>query len=229
VGPSTLPCQLLVVGHKYDAIREADSVRKKAITSALRYLAHCHGGAVVTTSSRDKSSLAAYRALLGAAAFGTEARRGAQTDPGRPLYIPAGADSLESIGLPITVTGAAASSRADIENGAAAFEGRFERFMTSVRHYYPPAAASGAPGAEWEEVDAASVLPAPSTMAPGSTLTFADEASRYPEPMIDSLRVQKAEEAARYAREAERRLRLEAKAAASGPSGGATGGSSGPG
>lgn len=219
---TTLPCQLLVVGARSDGLRDADSVRRKVVTGALRYLAHCHGGALVTTSSRDRASMAGFRALMSSMAFGTEARRGAQTDAARPLYIPAGADVIESIGAPVAVAGAAAggaASRAEIDNGGASFDARFERFLAPARQFFPPAPPGG-PASEWDDADPATALPAPSAIAPGASITFADEASRHPEPLIDSLRIQRAEEAARYAREAERRLRLEAKASASGTAGG---------
>lgn len=230
VASTTLPCQLLVVGARSDgpAIRDADSVRRKVVFSALRYLAHCHGGALVTTSSRDRASLAGFRGLASSLAFGSDARRGAQTDSasGRPLYIPAGADVIESIGAPVAVAGSSGAaagagggaSRAEIDNGGASFDARFERFLAPARQFFPPTPPGG-PGAEWDEADPATALPAPSSIAPGASITFADEASRHPEPLIDSLRVQRAEEAARYAREAERRLRLEAKASATGAPG----------
>lgn len=229
VASTTLPCQLLVVGARSDGLRDADSVRRKVVFSALRYLAHCHGGALVTTSSRDRASLAGFRGLMASLAFGSDARRGAQTDgasSGRPLYIPAGADVIESIGAPVAVAGggsaaaagAAGASRAEIDNGGASFDARFERFLAPARQFSPPSPPGG-PGSEWDDADPSTALPAPSSIAPGASITFADEASRHPEPLIDSLRVQRAEEAARYAREAERRLRLEAKASATGAPG----------
>lgn len=232
---TALPCQLLVVGHKAEALREADSAKKKAVLCALRYLAHCHGGALVTTSSRDKTSLASFRGILGSLAFGSETRRAAQMDLARPLYIPAGSDSVETIGIPLAVSGQPPSTKLDVENAASSFDARFDRYLASVKAFFPtlgPVAGPANPSPEFEEVDPSTVLPAPSAMAPGAgtSIVFNDEASKAPEPLIDSLRLQKAEEAARYAKEAERRLRLEAKAAASSSSsssgsGGAAGGS----
>jgi hypothetical protein len=161
-------------------------------------------------------------------------------DPHKPLLIPAGADSLDAIGLPAPAKGAAPASRSELEVGP--FEARAGRYAASVGAVCPltpedsaeaeeeqkaaasasggrtPAAGGGGGGAD------APGTPAASLVAPGTPAVFSDDAARLaPEPAIDQLRAAQAEELARYVRDQERRLRLEAKAAAGG--GGSGGGS----
>ena len=214
LGTTLLPLQLVVVGAKFDALRDADSPKRKAVLAALRYLALMHGGAAVTTTTRDKATLGAFRSLVGAAVFGTDVRRTPATDINKPLYVPAGADSLEAIGLPLAVPGAGPVTRSDLESGP------FEA---------PPAAgAAGGGGADagWpggdadDDIDVDTLLPPLSDIAAkGVPVVFKDEAAAFPEPLIDMMRVAKAEETARYAQDQERRLMLESKSggAADGP------------
>jgi hypothetical protein len=229
---STNPFMSVVVaGHKYDAIRDADLPKRRAVVAALRYLAHCYSAHLVTTSTRDKGTLGVFRAVMGHCVFGSEGRRAPAVDLNRPIVVPAGSDSLEGIGLPVAVPGVPPVARADVEAGP--FTARFQRFLTPVKHFFPPAAApaAGAAGGvtseepvDPDDVDPATLPPTVASIAPGVPVTFSDEASRFVEPVIDALRVSKAEEVGRYAREVDRRLKMEAKAQAA--AGAGAGGSS---
>jgi len=227
-----LPLQLVVVGHKWDAVRDADLPKRKAVVAALRYLAHCFGGHLVATSTRDKASLGLFRAVLGHCVFGSEGRRVPAVDVNKAIAVPVGGDSVEAIGLPIASPGAPPATRTDVEAGP--FAARFERYLAPVRHFFPPAAAAAAAGAgaAGDDVDVSNAPPPPSAIVPGVPVVFADEASRFAEPVVDMIRVAKADEAARYAREQDRKLKMEAKAqataaASGGPAGAGAGAGTG--
>jgi hypothetical protein len=240
-----LPLQVLIVGAKFDKAvaprdKEDDASRKRAqvLAQALRALAHLHGASLVTTSTKDKASLGAFRNFLAAAAFGSEPRRGALTDPARPLAVPAGADSFEAIGAPVSIPVQPGVPTATPLSGATLTpaEAKLDRYFEAVRQLWgaresdedtdlvvagAAAAAAIGGGAAATPAGAAgglfvgnpsSVVPAPASYQPGVPVVFADEAAiLHPEPAIDTLRASKAEDLGRMVKEMERKLREEAK------------------
>lgn len=92
--------------------------------------------------------------------FQTEAKKTTVVDPGRPLIIPAGADSLESIGAP------AGATMPDITDGP--LETRVAKFQRAVAVHFKPEPTE-------EEEDK----------------RRDDEAGRWMEPTVDSMRAQK--------------------------------------
>lgn len=57
--------QVVVVGARWDLLREQDLPRRKAALAALRYVGLCLGAHVVVCSARDKASLAGLRIVRG--------------------------------------------------------------------------------------------------------------------------------------------------------------------
>ncbi|XP_010221688.1 PREDICTED: cytoplasmic dynein 2 light intermediate chain 1 [Tinamus guttatus] len=76
VDPFPLP--LVIIGSKYDIFHEFDSEMRKIISKTLRFVSHYYGASLVGV---DKSKSVAL-------------------DHSRPLFIPAGLDSLHQIGPP---------------------------------------------------------------------------------------------------------------------------------
>ncbi|KAF1315770.1 Dynein 1b light intermediate chain, partial [Globisporangium splendens] len=101
-----MPLLLLILGNKYDAFRDEDSVKRKGIIQAVRYLAHLYGATVLFTSTKDKNLVMQFRSAMKNFAFRAPgATKGSkEVDIAKPLFVPAGADLFEDIGMPKTVT-----------------------------------------------------------------------------------------------------------------------------
>lgn len=178
VEPLMVP--LMIVAARYDEFMDIESVRRKPLLSAMRYIAHVHGASLLCVSRRDKTQLSHFRALLNHYVFHTDRKRTAQTDPARPLMVPAGCDSLESIGAP------PGASLGEVMEGP--IEARLAPWRKAVEAYFPRERSADDEDAKASE----------------------DEAQRWMEPSVDAMRAQKSEELERYVKEAERKLRLEA-------------------
>jgi len=50
----TIP--LLIIANKYDIYKDMESVQKKTISQALRFVAHSNGATLLTVGARDKAS-----------------------------------------------------------------------------------------------------------------------------------------------------------------------------
>uniref|UniRef100_A0A8D0GGE6 Cytoplasmic dynein 2 light intermediate chain 1 n=1 Tax=Sphenodon punctatus TaxID=8508 RepID=A0A8D0GGE6_SPHPU len=80
--------------YKYDIFHEFDSEIKKMICKTLRFVAHYYG---FTTKS---DALLKARGLINHLAFGFDRSKSLSVDQNKPLFIPAGMDSLSQIGPP---------------------------------------------------------------------------------------------------------------------------------
>lgn len=101
VVPIALP--VLVVGNKYDTFRDEDPVKRKGVLQAVRYLAHLYGASVLFTSMKDKALVSQFRSVMKAFAFRCMPKGASkEVDPAKPLFVPAGADLFEDIGMPKT-------------------------------------------------------------------------------------------------------------------------------
>lgn len=185
ITPSVMP--LVIVCHKYDQFQDFESSQRKVLLQALRYAALCKGASILCTSMRDKTQLNHFRLLLNHFVFHTEKKRAVQQNPGKPLIIPAGTDTLEAIGLPHGCT------QSDVEVGS--FQSRVARYKRAVDEVFPPTG-----GGEEE------------------SKTGDDVSTQFVEGSVDVMRAQKLEEVERYKKEAERKLRMEAKAPSRGRS-----------
>ncbi|XP_032071957.1 cytoplasmic dynein 2 light intermediate chain 1 [Thamnophis elegans] len=93
------PIPLVIIGSKYDLFHEFDSEMKKIIYKTLRFVAHYYGASLAFTS-RSEALWLKTRALINHLAFGFDRSKSMSVDPSKPLFIPAGMDSLSQIGPP---------------------------------------------------------------------------------------------------------------------------------
>ncbi|NXO02129.1 DC2L1 protein, partial [Rhinopomastus cyanomelas] len=93
------PLPLVIIGSKYDIFHEFDSEIRKIISKSLRFVSHYSGASLVFTSKSDALLLKA-RALINHLAFGSDKSKSLLVDHNKPLFIPAGLDSLSQIGPP---------------------------------------------------------------------------------------------------------------------------------
>ncbi|RMC12468.1 hypothetical protein DUI87_09985 [Hirundo rustica rustica] len=93
------PIPLVIIGSKYDIFHEFDSEMRKIISKTLRFVSHYYGASLVFTSKSEALLLKA-RALINHLAFGYDKSKSVSVDPSKPLFIPAGLDSMSQIGPP---------------------------------------------------------------------------------------------------------------------------------
>nr|XP_047913602.1 cytoplasmic dynein 2 light intermediate chain 1 isoform X1 [Anser cygnoides] len=95
------PIPLVIIGSKYDIFHEFDSEMRKTVSKTLRFISHYYGASLVFTSKSEALQLKA-RVLINHLAFGYERSKSVSVDHSKPLFIPAGLDSLSQIGPPPT-------------------------------------------------------------------------------------------------------------------------------
>ncbi|KFV54435.1 Cytoplasmic dynein 2 light intermediate chain 1, partial [Tyto alba] len=83
------PIPLVIIGSKYDIFHEFDSEMRKVISKTLRFVSHYYGASLVVS-----------RALINHLAFGCDKSKSISVDHSKPLFVPAGLDSLSQIGPP---------------------------------------------------------------------------------------------------------------------------------
>ncbi|XP_072845628.1 cytoplasmic dynein 2 light intermediate chain 1 isoform X5 [Pogona vitticeps] len=93
------PIPLIIIGSKYDLFHEFDSEMKKIIYKTLRFVSHYYGASLVFTS-KSEALLLKTRTLINHLAFGFDRGKSMSVDQNKPLFIPAGMDSLSQIGPP---------------------------------------------------------------------------------------------------------------------------------
>ncbi|KAM6406581.1 cytoplasmic dynein 2 light intermediate chain 1 [Pluvialis apricaria] len=93
------PVPLVIIGSKYDIFHEFDSEMRKIISKTLRFVSHYYGASLVFTSKSEALLLKA-RVLINHLAFGYDKSKSVSVDHSKPLFIPAGLDSLSQIGPP---------------------------------------------------------------------------------------------------------------------------------
>jgi dynein light intermediate chain 2 len=132
-----LPLPVLVVGNKYETFRDEDSVKRKGVTQAVRYLSHMYGASVLFTSMKDKTLVAQFRSVMKSFAFRAMARGASkEVDPAKPLFVPAGADLFEDIGVPKS-----AGWRQD-RFGRDQHEDKARQWVKIASDYYPSSASA---------------------------------------------------------------------------------------
>ncbi|XP_073195198.1 cytoplasmic dynein 2 light intermediate chain 1 isoform X2 [Lepidochelys kempii] len=93
------PIPLVIIGSKYDIFHEFDSEMRKIMCKTLRFVSHYYGASLVFTSKSEALLLKA-RVLINHLAFGFDRSKSVSVDQNKPLFIPAGLDSLNQIGPP---------------------------------------------------------------------------------------------------------------------------------
>ncbi|KAG3003911.1 hypothetical protein PC121_g11568 [Phytophthora cactorum] len=176
-----LPLPVLVVGNKYETFRDEDSIKRKGVTQAVRYLSHMYGASVLFTSMKDKNLVAQFRSVMKGFAFRAMARGASkEVDPAKALFVPAGADLFEDIGVPKS-----AAWRQD-RFGKDQHEEKARQWVKIASEYYPPSAS------------ATEDLLAQKELSEQDDKDGEESSNQFPEPNIDRARQQKREELRRY-------------------------------
>ncbi|KAL4146921.1 hypothetical protein PRNP1_010677 [Phytophthora ramorum] len=176
-----LPLPVLVVGNKYETFRDEDSIKRKGVTQAVRYLSHMYGASVLFTSMKDKNLVTQFRSIMKNFAFRSMARgTSKEVDPAKPLFVPAGADLFEDIGVPKS-----AGWRQD-RFGKDQHEEKARQWIKIATEYYPPSA------------NAAEDLLTSKELSEQDDKDGEESTNQFPEPNIDRARQQKREELRRY-------------------------------
>ena len=193
-----LPIPAVIIASKWDAIAAAPAPARRALLCALRFIALSHGAALVGTSSSQRPTLIAARALFNSAVFGTAPRRGMSggADGDVPPLFPVGADSLADIAT-AAATLPGSPSAAALEAAASAqgvpWDARAEPFAAFVRAAFASVTSDDGGVDENEDLVAA-----------------------FPEPSVDAVVAERAAAAAATVlenKERERRVAAEARAA----------------
>ncbi|OWZ23271.1 Dynein 1b Light Intermediate Chain [Phytophthora megakarya] len=178
---SPLPLPLLVVGNKYDTFRDEDPIKRKGVIQAVRFLSHMYGATVLFTSMKDKNLVTQFRSVMKGFAFRSMARgTSKEVDPAKPLFVPAGADLFEDIGVPKS-----AGWRQD-RFGRDQHEEKARQWIKVASEYYPPSA------------NAAEDLLTQKEVSEQDDKDGEESPNHFPEPSIDRARQQKREELRRY-------------------------------
>ncbi|XP_062509413.1 cytoplasmic dynein 2 light intermediate chain 1-like [Corticium candelabrum] len=99
------PIPLVILGTKYDIVQDFDSEKRKVICKLLRFIAHTNGATLQFCSVKSSALVSRCNGLISSLVFGTSPSRFIQVDPSKPLLVPAGSDSLGSIGAPLLPSG----------------------------------------------------------------------------------------------------------------------------
>eukprot|EP00753_Platysulcus_tardus_P017034 PLAT6215.1.p1 GENE.PLAT6215.1~~PLAT6215.1.p1 ORF type:complete len:440 (+),score=246.99 PLAT6215.1:37-1320(+) len=174
-----LPVPLLIVGAKWDVLKDSDTLKRKAVNNALRFIALANGATLVTVgmSRPDKNTRTAFRAAMDSFAFGSPLRLPKRLDSAKPLVVPAGADSFSAIGA-VRGGGGSVSSASDVREELKAYAAAFESMF-------------GEPPPEDEEKEEEET-----------------EGGMFAEAEVDAMRALKEQELQRYRKEIERKARL---------------------
>uniref|UniRef100_A0A0N4ZE61 Cytoplasmic dynein 2 light intermediate chain 1 n=1 Tax=Parastrongyloides trichosuri TaxID=131310 RepID=A0A0N4ZE61_PARTI len=94
------PIPLYIIGAKYDIFQNEDTEKRKNVSLCLRILNFLYGGCLIYSSINMENLLSRTKTMLSHAAFKINYPKGIITDINKPLFVPFGSDSLESIGSP---------------------------------------------------------------------------------------------------------------------------------
>lgn len=100
VKPMAVP--IVIVGTKYDLIKDNPPSELKLISQALRAIAHYHGASLVYTSRKQRSSLQHVRQYISRHIMQKAHNKKAAVsdDPNNSIIMPAGRDAFSKIGNP---------------------------------------------------------------------------------------------------------------------------------
>lgn len=92
------PVPLLIFGSKYDIFQDFDPEKKKIISKTLRFIAHVHAANLLFISNRSENLVNKGRVAISNMVFGSAASKMPSFDYNKPIYVPFGSDSIQSIG-----------------------------------------------------------------------------------------------------------------------------------
>ena len=88
------PVPIVVVANKYDIFKGYDSVHRKCLSQAIRFISHQNGACLVTGSSKDKAARDLYRTVARQQLFARPAVVGSSVDPNEVVQTWAKANSI---------------------------------------------------------------------------------------------------------------------------------------
>mmetsp|Transcript_35365 Transcript_35365/g.94789 ORF Transcript_35365/g.94789 Transcript_35365/m.94789 type:complete len:203 (-) Transcript_35365:183-791(-) len=177
----TIP--LLIIANKYDIYKDMESVQKKTISQALRFVAHSNGATLLTVGARDKASQNNLRMQLTQLLFRTSSSKKVElTNHDKPMAVPAGVDSFDNI-LKIPPKG------------------------TDVADFVGPRSVNSDANVTWARVMEDMFGPKRSLDDVEGEEKKEDEV--FLEPAVDDMRSQRDAALVQYKKEAERKLQLE--------------------
>ncbi|EDO46938.1 predicted protein [Nematostella vectensis] len=94
------PIPLAIVGGKYDIYQDFDPEKRKMISRALRFIAHCNGAHLQFFSTKTEGLVGRSRGMIGHLLFHTSLGKAIGVDHNKPIIVSAGQDSLAQIGAP---------------------------------------------------------------------------------------------------------------------------------
>ncbi|XP_069787157.1 cytoplasmic dynein 2 light intermediate chain 1 isoform X2 [Narcine bancroftii] len=77
-----------------------ESEKRKVICKTLRFVAHYYGASLLFFSNKSETTASKLRSVLNSLAFGSDRSKTVSTEYNKPLFVPAGMDSLSQIGSP---------------------------------------------------------------------------------------------------------------------------------
>eukprot|EP00903_Cladosiphon_okamuranus_P019562 g17992.t1 len=193
------PVPLVVVGNKYDIFKNNESVRKRTLAQALRFVAHINGASLLFCSSKEKKLKDLLRQTLNTHLFRASSRKFCDTNPERALVVPAGSDSLDTI-LKATPPG---TRREDFLSGNAVAEGAMSAWKRAVEDVFGAA----------DLTDELAVNRGGDGYDDGENKEDGHgNTNPFPEATVDEHRAQRDEILRRYRKDAERKAKLAMKA-----------------
>ena len=143
-----LPLPALVVGAKWDALRDEPAPKRRAVVAALRFVALCCGAHCLTTSQSDKQSLNNFKCAVMSACFGlSDTMKSVDESAAYPISMPAGADSLDAILALLNGNGSGAALAARSDRGVEPTPLLSRAAVESAGARLPSVASAGAPEA----------------------------------------------------------------------------------
>ena len=97
---SMFPVPLLIIGTKFDLFVNLDSVEKKMIGRALRFVAHTYAAHVLFVSEKVPATLRNFKVFMNNMAFGAPMQKVVSIDESKPVAVSAGNDDMMAIGIP---------------------------------------------------------------------------------------------------------------------------------
>ena len=92
---------IVVIGSKFDIFaNQYESIKKKQICLAMRYICHTNGCDLVFASVKEKLPSQLFKAMITRHVFDSTLQAKVERDPNQPINIYAGSDNFLQIGEP---------------------------------------------------------------------------------------------------------------------------------
>eukprot|EP00638_Chattonella_subsalsa_P003693 CAMPEP_0117746320 /NCGR_PEP_ID=MMETSP0947-20121206/7877_1 /TAXON_ID=44440 /ORGANISM="Chattonella subsalsa, Strain CCMP2191" /LENGTH=464 /DNA_ID=CAMNT_0005563623 /DNA_START=64 /DNA_END=1458 /DNA_ORIENTATION=- len=187
IDPAPIP--LVVVGNKYDLFKDHESVKRKALFQALRFVAHLNGATFLTCSTKEKNLRDVFRIYANSYLFRVSPKKIVEANGEKAVIMPAGQDSMSAIlrNLPNRLNEGDFVSTAGVSSDATA---KWKQVLQGM--FGPPTDADmGRDDDDGEEEEKG------------------NEPNSHPEPLVDEMRAQRDQALKQYRKEVERRIKME--------------------